>query len=128
MDYAVRSGDRAELVATLEQVERDRGGRGPREQERADEARRAADLLRGGADEVYFERVIYVVGGSDRYSVTAGSRDEVEAELRDGAVGFLHLGSPETAGQARDALERVAAGAEVVRVGHMVYVVRDGVA
>jgi hypothetical protein len=122
MDYAVRSGDRETLIETLDQFAQDRGGRG--KSERADDARRAAQALRDGADGAHFERIIYVPGENDRYSVISGTRDEVEAQLRDSDVGFLHLGSPETAAEARAALERVAAGAEVVRVGHLLYAVR----
>lgn len=122
-DYHVRTAPREELVAELRQLGDDRGSQG--KLERRDEAYQAAARLEDGGDAVDFNRVLYAVGDEGgRWSAFVGTRDEVERELRDGAVGFLHLGSPDTAAQARDALERLAAGDEMVRVGSLVYAVR----
>jgi hypothetical protein len=110
-------------VGTLRQFQADRAERS--ETRRATEAREAADALEGGAELAYFERIIYAVGESDRWSVWSGSRDEVLAQLRDAAVGWDHQGKPELAAQAVDAVERVVEGADLARVGHWLYVVRD---
>jgi hypothetical protein len=120
-DYHARTGDRDDLVATLRQLAADRG---ERDGERAAEAQHAADALEGGADGVYFDRVLYVVGPSDRYSVIGGSRGEIEEQLTEWLDDAAHQGRPGLATQAHRALERVREGVEVVRVGHLVYVVR----
>lgn len=121
--YSVRTDDPDELASTLRQFEADRGGRG--ESERAGEARRAAEVLEGGGDAAYFDRVVYGVGEKDRYTVFRGGRDEVSAELRDAVTGWEHNGKPALAAEAREALGQVAQGADSVRVGHLVYEVSD---
>ena len=122
MDYSVRSGERADLVATLRRFAADRAER--HETERSAEASRAADVLEGGADGAYFERVIYVVGDPDRYSVVSGSRDQVLIELKQGGIGWDHQGKAQLVSQAVRGYEAVEQGAEVTRVGHLVYLVR----
>jgi len=122
-DYHVRTAPRDELVAELRQLGDDRGSQG--KLERRDEAYQAAARLEAGGDAVDFNRVLYAVDEDrGRWSAFVGTRDEVERELREGAVGFLHLGSPDTAAQAQYALERVERGEEMVRVGSLVYAVR----
>lgn len=121
MDYSVRSGRREDLVATLRQFAADRAERG--ETRRAAEATEAADALERGADQAYFERIVYVVGDPDRWAVVSGDRAHVLAELKDSAVGWDHFGNEALAGQAVDAYEHVEQGADLVRVGHLLYVV-----
>jgi len=122
VDYSVRSGDRDELVATLRQFQADRALRA--ERRRTDEAAEAAQALEDGAELVYFERIVYVVGEADRWSVWSGTRTAVLAELQDAAAGWAHQGKPQLAAQARDAVERVGGGADLARVGHWLYLVR----
>lgn len=122
MDYSVRSGEQVELVATLRQFAADRAERS--EDERADEATRAADALEQGGEAAYFERVIYVVGAPDRYSVVSGSRADMLVELGDAAAGWRHQGKVALASQAADGYDRIGQGAQVARVGHLLYLVR----
>jgi hypothetical protein len=123
MDYSVRSGERADLITTLRQFAADRG-RGS-ENERCADALAAARQLEQGADAAHFERVIYVVGESDRYSVVTGSREEVAKELMDAVEGWNHQGKVDLAVRAAQERVRVRSrGADVARVGHIVYVVR----
>jgi hypothetical protein len=122
VDYSVCSGDRDDLIATLRRFQADRAER--HETRRADEAREAADLLEGGAELAYFERIIYVVGESDRWSVWSGTREQVVAELSDAAVGWDHQRKPALTLQASDAVVRVRGGADMARVGHWLYLVR----
>jgi len=101
-DYHVRTGPREELIAELRQLGDDRGSQG--KLERRDEAYHAASQLESGGEAADFNRVLYTVGEErGRWSAFVGTKDEVERELREGAVGFLHLGSPDTAAQAKAA-------------------------
>jgi hypothetical protein len=122
MDYSVRTGERADLVATLRQFEADRAQRA--ETERATEARRAAQLLEDGGDAAYFERVIYSVGDPDRWSVISGPRDHIVAQLRNAAAGWRHQDKPGLGLQAEHGAAHVQGGADMARVGHLLYVVR----
>lgn len=123
MDYSVRSGPRADLVATLRRFAADRAERS--EDRRSREATEAADALEGGKEFAYFERIVYAVGESDRWSVWSGTREQVLAQLRESAAGWEHFGKPHLAAQAADAVERVGGGEEIVRVGHWLYLVRE---
>lgn len=117
----MRTGDLADLVGTLRQIETDRAELG--EVERASEAARAAQALERGDEAAYFERVIYGVGDPDRWSVVSGSREQIVAELADAAAGWEHQGKPELAAEAVTGLEVVRGGALSARVGHLLYVV-----
>lgn len=123
MDYSVRSGRREDLVATLHRFAADRAER--HEDRRAAEATEAAGILEGGGDQAYFERIVYAVGEPDRWAVIGGDREKILAELKSSAIGWEHFGNRRLAQQAVDAFERVEQGAELVRVGHLLYVVGE---
>lgn len=123
MDYSVSSGRREDLIETLRRFAVDRAERG--ETRRAAEATEAADALAAGGDQAYFERIVYAVGEPDRWAVVSGDRVKVLAELKESAVGWEHFGNRQLVGQAVDAYERVEQGAEMARVGHLLYVVDE---
>jgi hypothetical protein len=124
MDYAVRTGPLADLTADLRRFAADRAAHG--KTERAQEAEAAATLLEQDAV-AYFERVIYAVddeGAADDYAVVAGSRADLERQLDEAGLGWVHQGETGLARQAARALAAVRGGAGVARVGHIVYEVR----
>lgn len=123
MKYSARTGTRDDLVATLRQFQADRLER--HEVERAAEAAKAAEQLESGADAAYFERIIYGVGDHDRWTVIGRRRSALTAELAKDVEGWVHMGKPERADEARQALTALSQGADWVRVGHIVYEIED---
>lgn len=117
----VRVHTREALVLELTEFAEDRDSQG--KHERAAAARATAAELAAGAEHVLFERVRYQVSsnGPDRYTVYTGSRDEVLGSLRDGALGWAHFGSSRMESQIATAIGAVERGADMVRVGHLVY-------
>lgn len=121
MEQHVRSAGRYRLADELEQFARDRDTH--KKPERATAAREAVAVLLAGAASVDFEGVTYLVGDDDRYTIRPGTRDEVLASLRDGAVGAAHFASGRREDQYHAAIAAIEAGAERVRVGHLEYIV-----
>lgn len=119
-----RSAPRDVLAAELEQFAAHRQEQG--KTARAAGARAAADALRAGAPGVFFERAWLIVGEPDRYTMHAGTREEVTASLESLGAGSAHLGAEDTARQAARALHAITDGETMVRVGHTVYEVIDG--
>jgi hypothetical protein len=112
------------LIAELEEFAAHRGAQG--KTDRAGQALAAAEALRGGATGVFFERQWLLVGEPDRYTMHAGTREDVVVALESLGQGSVDLGAESTARQAARALHAVQEDGEtMVRVGATVYEVID---
>lgn len=122
--YSVRTAPREQLIAELEEsaVDRERVGK----HERAALARAAAAKLADGEEVVFYNRCYFEVGETRRHGVMRRTRAHLIAELHDASTGWAHHGKDLLAFEARAAAGRIAAGADRVEVGHLVYEVVDG--
>jgi hypothetical protein len=117
----VRQGSAQRLADELQDFARDREAQG--KHQRAIAAREAAERLLAGEAEVTFERVAYRALDlcADRRSEITGPYGELLATIKGAALGFDHLGKEALALDAVRAYREIQEGAEVARVGHLVF-------